>query len=242
MHIDQSYIPYLKGDRFSNSLKFEVREQNEPLMARSQLITQLIKNKRVIHLGFLDHVDLLIKKISKGKWLHNDIREHAKKCLGIDINRDGVDYLKKNFSIEDVLSADIINEDIKKILETRWDYMIAGEVLEHIDNPCHFLSQIKRKYAGVIDKLIITVPNGFCSANFLAMKKQHECINSDHRYWFTPYTLSKIIILSQMKILRLSFCTATAVSKRRIFRRYYLKKYPGLREIIVAVVKINDHY
>ncbi len=38
-------------------------------------------------------------------------------------------------------------------------YNALQDVLEHIDNPVHFLQKIKENYGDHIDKFIITVPN-----------------------------------------------------------------------------------
>ena len=238
MNIEERYIPYLKGDKLSHGLKFDI-PASDAIRDRVQLITEFINQKKVIHLGFLDHIEVLDYKIEKGQWLHQKIEESSRECLGIDINKEGVEYLKKKYSFKNVICADILNDQIEQVMDAHWDYMVMGEVLEHVDNPCYFLSQIKRKYLGVIDRLIITVPNAFSAANFSYIKKQYECINSDHRYWFTPYTLCKLITLSQMKISNLFFCTSRLVPKRKIFKRHFHKKYPGLREIIVAVVEVG---
>ena len=77
-----------------------------------------------------------------------------------------------------------------------WDYMILGELIEHVDNPVAFLRTIKQKFQGKVNKIIITVPNAFNILSAKYMKKNVECINSDHRYWFSPYTLLKVATLS----------------------------------------------
>lgn len=35
---------------------------------------------------------------------------NSKRCIGVDINKDGIKYLKNNLGYEDVLCGDIIEE------------------------------------------------------------------------------------------------------------------------------------
>lgn len=54
---------------------------------------------------------------------------------------------------------------------------------------------------------IITVPNAF---SFLRDKKfasRVECINSDHRFWFTHYTISKIMYMAGIKRIHVYFAS-----------------------------------
>lgn len=239
MLVEERYIPFLKGEERSLALKFELAKSDKTFFARDELITNIIQYKKVIHFGLLDHINFRDKKNLKGKWFHRQIEENAKECLGIDTNKEGVEYIKKKYSKKEIICADIINDDIERVSQTKWDYMVMGDVLGHKNNPLQFLSEIKRKYVGVIDRLIIAVPNGFSIANFLSMKKQHENIHSDSRFWFTPYTLCKIITISQMRVVNLFFCTSAAIPKRKIFKRKFLKKYPGLRDVILVVVDVG---
>jgi hypothetical protein len=73
--------------------------------------------------------------------------------------------------------------------------MILGEIIEHISNPAAFLNALRERYAGYVGKIILTTPHAFRYKNFTRAAKTHqEIINSDHRFWFTPYTLAKIAV------------------------------------------------
>jgi hypothetical protein len=58
---------------------------------------------------------------------------------------------------------------------------VAGETLEHIDNPVLFLKTLRELYKENIDYLLISVPNAFAIKNFVSVFNHLEFINTDHR-------------------------------------------------------------
>lgn len=57
-----------------------------------------------------------------------------------------------------------------------------------------FLKSLKKGLGNNARELIVTAPNAIRWEKFKNLRKGIECINSDHRYWFTPYTLAKIVL------------------------------------------------
>lgn len=122
-----------------------------------------------------------------------------------------------------------------------------GEILEHVDNPCAFLIAIRERYSRCINRMIITVPNAFSWQNISYTFSCEECINTDHRYWFTPYTLGKIATQAGMEIEQFRFCQPTLSSKKNLswlihpvsfFRHLILSRFPATRQTLVMVVKL----
>ena len=129
-----------------------------PDQTRIEKILELAKNKRVIHIGCADHLPLIEEKIKNNKWLHALLNESASKCIGIDINQAAIDYIKKELGFDDVYCFDILNDNFISSDDSHWDYMIFGEIIEHIDNPVAFMSQVREKYKEKVDKIIVTAP------------------------------------------------------------------------------------
>ncbi len=196
---------YLIDEAFSPGLDISFADEKYPDITRIEKILELAKNKRVIHIGCADHLPLIKEKIKNKKWLHALLHESAAKCIGIDINQTTIDYIKKELGFEDVHCFDILNDNFILSNDFQWDYMIFGEIIEHIDNPVAFMSQIREKYKGKVDKIIVTAPNVFNLLTINDIKKNNENINTDHRYWFSPFTLTKILIRSGFKNCELSF-------------------------------------
>ena len=61
MKIDKEIIKYLNGEKFSNGYKFNLSKSTEE-PDRDSYILNSCENKKVLHLGFLDHVPLIEKK------------------------------------------------------------------------------------------------------------------------------------------------------------------------------------
>ena len=203
-------------------------------------IEAIIKDKRVIHVGCTDHIPLIGNKIKENIWFHKRLNESAMTCLGIDINSDAIDYCKKELGYHNIYYHDIgsSSKPLQEIENSRWDYMIIGEVLEHVDNPVLFFKNILKNYS-CIEKIIITVPNAFRIENFGYVFKHRELINSDHRYWFTPYTLAKVATESGMHIEGFWFVSGLKPPRLNIIKKALLKMYPAFRETIVMVVSTN---
>lgn len=242
MKIDRSTIPYLNGSKFSNGIKFLFSSEESFITDRITLLKTITKDASVVHVGCADHMELIEKKRKKGTWLHDILLKNAKHCIGIDINFETVKYLTDILKIDDIHCANIIKDKIPQITDKKWDYILLGEILEHTDNPVMFLSSIKEKYSGIIDKIVITVPNAFCINNFFGTLKHSENINSDHRYWFTPFTISKVLAEAGMEADEIYLCQLRPfrykfISLRNRLKGFFLRKYPGLRNTLVVTAK-----
>jgi len=193
MKFNKQSIEYIDGSKFSST--FEISFANEKFREQSRIekVIELSKNKNLIHIGCADHLALIPQKIASGKWLHGLLTQHTAHCIGIDINQQAINYIKSELNYNNVYTyADIdSNKDI--IASHKWDYVLLGEIIEHVDNPVAFLADLKENYKDSVNKIIITAPNVFNLLTVNAIKKNKEAINSDHRYWFSPFTLSKVV-------------------------------------------------
>jgi hypothetical protein len=59
---------------------------------------------------------------------------------------------------------------------------------------------MKEVFAPYCKQIIITVPNISSKHRFNSIVSNVECINSDHRYWFTPFTSAKVVTCSGMNM------------------------------------------
>jgi len=248
MKLENSVLKFLNGVEFDNGLDVKVSQPELEIITRLDKLEKLTKNKRIVHLGCCDHIPLIKEKIKNNIWLHARITKDAERCIGVDIDEEGINYLKSELNYDNVVKADITSDVIEEITSSHWDYIVIGEILEHIDNPVDFLSKIKKLYGGVIDKVIITVPNAFSYTNFSGIKQHCEIINSDHRYWFSPYTLAKVGTIAGLKLQEFFYVQEVKPTIglkpklmvfpyfKRIGRINRLKKYPAFRDTILAVL------
>ena len=200
---DADFLEFISGQRFDSNypieFTFDLKVKN-----RDTILSNLVKNKRIIHVGCVDHLDIIESKISAGTWLHQILIDSSKRCLGIDINHSGVEYLKKKYNIDDLITADLVHDSVKEIENNHWDYILLPEVIEHIPDAVTFISAIHEKYSRNIDKIIITVPNLFAYSLSQNASRNIEQINTDHRHWFSPFTLIKCLNDAGVKVEELN--------------------------------------
>ena len=200
---------YLTGEKFSNYLKFKF-ENRTYIPNRIDLLESTLKDKVILHMGCCDHEDIIEEKIKNNTHLHVNISKIAKKCMGVDINIEALNKLK-SLNIDNCMYYNVY-ESVDPILENEiYDYILLGEILEHISDPVLFLKTIHEKFVNA-KKIIITVPNAFSSRNIYNIKKGVEEINTDHKFWFTPFTISKVITEANFKLESIYFVDRSRIS------------------------------
>lgn len=227
-------LDYISGKKFADEYSFYYSVDEDTKTDREDIISNTINGKKVIHIGFADHMSNIDRKIKNRTWFHNMLIDNADKCIGIDINSETVEYIKEKYNIEGLYVGDITSSGLDFICEDKWDYLILGEVLEHIDNPQKFLFDIKDNYGKYFDKMIITVPNAWYYMNFVNMLSHREMINPDHRFWFTPYTLMKVCSSAGFKVSKLEMVNNKVELDREIKLNYKGKIMKKIYDWIVA--------
>ena len=232
MKIEPDILKYLKGDAFQTSLTVDIGKTYYNVISRETAITEIIKNKDVIHIGCSDHIQVINEKIRNNIWLHKLISENAKSCIGIDIDKESIEYIKKELRYKNVFHGNILSDEFKNITESKWDYVVFGEIIEHLDDPVNFLKVFKIKYGKNVSKFIITVPSIYNKRQFANMMNFREIINSDHRFWFTPYTITKILVCAGYNPEKISYSNLQSLNIRDLIKRKIQKiagievKYP----------------
>lgn len=230
---------YLCGEKFATRRKFAY---SSPAGKETRIgyILSKSKGKKVIHLGFADHnAEVITEKIEKGNWLHKNICEVSTRCIGIDINEEATEFVKDHYKISDIYAGDIFTDDFPALFEEEWDYIILGEILEHVDDPVSFLTRLKGRIGPIAGKIIITVPNAFHYKNFRNAWKGTEAINTDHRYWFTPFTLAKVMTRANISIDEIVCTQDNSFKTVHNFSWYIRRFHPMLRSRIVACGTFN---
>lgn len=202
---------------------------------RLDYLTECIRGKRLLHIGCCDHRSLIDVKIANGTWLHGIFLQEAAICFGIDIDEDAIAYLsEKNY--KNLYAADIMHDLPKEIKQEHFDIIVLGEILEHLDAPAMFLKKL-HSYFDYQYELIVTVPNAFCLENFKNCINHFERINSDHRFWFTPYTISKTLANGGYipnQIIYTYRGNPEWYGAHNPIEKELYKNYPATRDVLVA--------
>lgn len=182
---------FLSGAKFSNGHTFRLSPPKDLVSSRVDYLADLCDAKTVIHVGCTDHQELIGEKIDADTWLHGILDRRAKRCFGVDVDEGGVREAQQ-LGYSDVILGDI-TKPIEPLMNDQWDLMVMGELIEHIDDPVSFLRSVRECYRDNVTTLVLTTPNAFRLRNFVSAARSREFINTDHRYWFTPYTLMKVL-------------------------------------------------
>lgn len=223
MRIEKDLYDFLCGKLFSTALTMNITREKQKSVSRQQAIISLVQSKNVIHIGCSDHIGIIDEKIKNNIWLHKLLTETASTCVGIDIDKESIAYIKNTLKYDNVHAGNILTDDFQFIREKHWDYILFGEIVEHLDDPVFFLKTVREKYGKFVDRFIVSVPNVYCQAQFKNMLQFKEIINADHRFWFTPYTISKILVSAGYKPENLTFAnrqplTYYELAKRKVLR------------------------
>lgn len=234
LHFDETDQKYLDGNAFSSIYQFRIKGVSESLQ-RLALLAKLVAGKKVVHFGCVDHLPLLEQRRKEGIWLHEVLAGTCTDLVGVDINEQGVQYMK-DAGFETYNSNVVTEHPPAEIVTKKWDYIVAGEVLEHIDDPVMFLKAIREKYGACTERIIITVPNALSYTNFRFALRNIEMINSDHRFWFTPFTLLKVATQAGIQVEDFDLCVDNEPGFFSVKR--WLKDKPLFRNRIVLRGKL----
>lgn len=238
------YHKYFENKIVDQGLKFKLNPVDiNKYYSRFDFFKNHLASKSIVHVGCVDHVNLIEKKIVKNQWVHGFIAKYSKRCLGFDINVKGIEFLKDKLKISDVYVHNVIEDEIfPEIRNSHWDYMLIGEVVEHIGNPVDFLSHIHTKYSENVESLIITVPNAFRWSNFINGFKTTEFINNDHRFWFSPFTILKVATDAGFQPRQLFLVSSFPKNRISWIYDWFFHRKPFYNDIIIAVLDFNTKH
>jgi len=170
-------------------------------MDKIKFVLENVKNKEVLDLGCVAHDFDLIN--SQGKlWIHQIIKDNAKKVLGLDYEKKMVDELnKKGYNI---LFGDAENFDTRK----NFDVVFAGELIEHLSNLKGFFNSVKKslKKEGYF---ILTTPNCTRINAFLRILIKGKSLESPyHSLTFSAFLIKNILTFNGFKDIEVYYSNA----------------------------------
>lgn len=225
MQLNEEMYRHLDGRKFSNAYKFKIPPtQAKGMMERNRLLAALARGKDVLHVGCADHLELISEKRENGSYLHDILRSAAKSVTGIDTNATALAEMRGIG-----IPALYLPSELPSTLQ--FDIVLAPDVIEHVPNVEAFLHDLKRFDAPVV----ITTPNALRLQN--RVRWRHEFINSDHRYWFSPYTLSKSLMSAGYAVRAIHYTDSPSL--RRPHYWALARLFPACRDglAIVAIPK-----
>ncbi|MCE3294349.1 MAG: Methyltransferase type 11 [Crocinitomicaceae bacterium] len=164
------------------------------LSRKDGFILELAKGKRVLDVGCVGQ-DL---SYSEQDWLHNKLQKTALSVDGVDINREGIAALNDK-------GYNILHIDELKEKQLRYDLVVIGDVIEHVDNLCEFLNFYK-EFLTENGRIVITTPNPFSfRQNLSVFLYKIPSVNQEHTCWLDPITFVEIANRCELKIERFAW-------------------------------------
>ena len=167
-------------------------------MQYNQTILEAIpKQGSILDLGCVDDNQNYLSK----KHLFKLIHKINQNVVGIDLNKEGISHLKSE-------GYDVYEQDVQKFnLNRKFDFILASNIIEHLNNLGGFLDSIKKhlKPQGVC---VIITPNAYSIINFLGVLiTGKRRINPGHTMWQSAETLEILLKRYNMKIKKIKYDT-----------------------------------
>lgn len=152
---------------------------------RIRFIVESCRGKDALHLGCADH-PYTRERLADGTWLHRMIGDAARSCLGVDACADALGWLRDEHGIDNLAHGDA--EALDELGAGPFDVVVAGELIEHLNNPGRFLTSV-RTVLRPGGRLLISTTNAFCLRRFIRVPFGSESVHPDHVYYFSHTTL-----------------------------------------------------
>lgn len=171
---------------------------------RFNLLKIYIKGKKVLDLGC---ADFYYERSTLGFWAHRFLVEHAEEVIGLDIAEDAVKELaKRGYKVR---YGNVENFDIN----TKFDVIFAGELIEHIEDFRGFLESCKN-HMKPESKLIITTPNCFSFVFLPPHLLKRKVCSITHNCWFDEQTLSHLLKRHGLVITEIKYIGSSCNPRR----------------------------
>lgn len=155
---------------------------------RVSFIAALCRGKTVLDIGCLDETALA--KQETEEWLHRRIAADAREVIGIDSSHRLTKQDIVTGRNSRIIKGDGTDPKLRKSIRDKIDVIVAGEFIEHLENPLAFLRRMRELFPG--RELILSTPNGASFANALLGTVGREAQHRDHLLTSTYKTLSTL--------------------------------------------------
>lgn len=209
------------------NLKYETLESISVArpVDRLEFIANSCINKTVLDIGCFDETALV--KRDTQYWLHGRIAAKAKLVVGVDnsskIPADGL----RTATNAAIYRGDGVRVDELLTGHNEYDMIVAGEFIEHIENPLEFFREMKMRFPG--RELIISTPNGVSFANTLLGMIGREVQHHDHLHNFTFKILNTLCLRAKFQ--------SWEIIPYRFYATEMILNSIGIKRVFVSMVQ-----
>lgn len=128
------------------------------MVDRYSYLTSVAKGRNVVHLGCAN-APYTATSLSDGTLLHDRLTEVAISNVGVDADANSLDLMRRAGRSQLLLSSGPLAEIIDQIPPS--DIVIAGEIIEHVDDAGNFLKGICALLRRDSAELVLTTVNAY---------------------------------------------------------------------------------
>lgn len=159
---------------------------------RFAVIAPLVRAGEVLDLGIVnarpERGSSTVRLEHSADALFRRIAQANPNVVGVDIDAEGIEVLKEQGY--DVHCADVETMDLGR----QFDTIVAGELIEHLENPGLCLRNIRR-HLKPEGQLVLTTPNPFYKAqSWKIWRYGRPSVHEDHMNWQDPATLMQLLM------------------------------------------------
>lgn len=169
-------------------------------------LSQFVQSKTVLDVGCVDHSASVERE---DYWLHKHLARSAQSILGLDIlESDAAELRRRGYEV-------VCGDAVTVSLSQTFDVVVAGEIIEHIDNPAAFVSNMAR-HLNDQGRLVITTPHAFFFLHFLEsiFSSAERRWNPQHVAWYCPFTLENLLRGSNLEVESCYYFTRSSKLRR----------------------------
>ena len=152
---------------------------------RVAAMLELVDGPRVLNVGCTGHERPHTPE-RRARFLHARLVDQGLSVLGVDVDDAGLAWMRAEGY--EVARADA--QDLPAL--GRFDTIVAGELIEHLENPALFLDGCRRNLAAD-GRLVLSTPNVFAPLHVLVYAKTGSAANPEHACWFDRQTLTQLL-------------------------------------------------
>ena len=196
------------------------------------IIANLVTGQRVLDLGCAEHE---ASRAREDTWLHGHLVKRAASVVGVDRLPAQVAALQSEGYR--VVVGDVCRLDLRHI--GPFDVVVAGELLEHVDEPGPFLDGI-REHLSPGGRLILTTPHAYFALHVLEAwwcDPVHRW-NPEHVAWYEPFTLGDLLARHGFTVMEYVYMTRSR-KLRFALRTLHLPCLPWLASTLLVVARLS---
>ena len=204
---------------------------------RDIFLETLCRDKVVLNLGCASalHGEA---QIAWGRHLHTNLVGVAKEIYGVDKSEEAIRTLQGRHQMTNLFVADVEHLDLP--IDIEFDIVVAGELIEHLNNPGMFLTSVS-KHMNADTQLVLTTPNMYGLKFFLHSFSNIQAMDPDHSLGFSFSLLETLLTRHGFSILAWHTSVQRFPSRRNRIANglfgFLFRLWPRYADTLIVVAK-----